>query len=207
MAGMSKAELVTDLKASLQDAASLFTAHDADFERHLDQAALDLPRVRPRVVPGELTLQPGQNAYPAPADFVAMAEPFWGRRERHRRQPWENGWPGRLPRAKALVVSGTAHLWLDPAPSAAQLSALGATYTYTYFTAHALGVTEAGTTVRPADRGLLLLRAQAEAMKELAMRNHSKRVALRDGVSSGPRNGTPAALHAQLLRAFERGAA
>ena len=52
-------------------------------------------------------------------------------------------------------------------------------------------------------RSLLLLRAQAEACRELALRNVSKPVTMRDAVGSQPRNGTPSALYQMLLTEFE----
>ncbi len=69
-----------------------------------------------------------------------------------------------------------------------------------------MATTDSDTTVPDEHRGLLLLRAQAEAMQELAARNIAKPVQLRDGQGGAPRNGVPAALHAQLMDAFERGA-
>lgn len=202
---MDRGTLIDQLQDSLHDSASVFSPGGGlDFERFLDRAADDLGRVRPRVVKAELSLEAGQNAYLAPADFAAVAEVFWGRRERRERQPWDSDWPGRLPRARELSVSGTRYLWLDPAPTAAQISALGASWEYTYFATHAIGDTEAETTVRDGDVGLLLLRAQAEAMKELALRNMHKPVSLRDGLSGAPRNGHPAALYEQLMKDFER---
>jgi hypothetical protein len=65
-----------------------------------------------------------------------------------------------------------------------------------------LGDNAADTTVTAADRGLLLLRAQVEAMRELSVRAAAKPVQLRDGLSGVARNSTPAALHEVLLRVF-----
>ena len=61
----------------------------------------------------------------------------------------------------------------------------------------------AQTTVPEHSRSLLLLRAQAEACRELALRNVSKPVTMRDAVGSQPRNGTPSALYQMLLAEFE----
>jgi hypothetical protein len=101
------------------------------------------------------------------------------------------------------VAAGSYKLSLEPSPSAAQIAVLGSDFRYYYFARHLIDVADAAkTTVLASERHLLLLRAQAEAMREMAMRNIAKPVALRDGISSGPRNGTPAALHAALLAEF-----
>jgi hypothetical protein len=78
----------------------------------------------------------------------------------------------------------------------------GSVFTFYYFGQHSLGVAAEDTTIAAADRGLLLLRAQAEAMLELSLRNVAKPVQLRDGLSGTPRNSTPRALFDALLTAF-----
>jgi hypothetical protein len=84
---------------------------------------------------------------------------------------------------------------------------LGSEFRYYYFALHSIGAAAADTTVKASDRGLLLLRAQAEAMKEMAMRNIKKPVQMRDGLASAPRNGTPASLFQALMDQFEKEAA
>lgn len=202
---MSKADLITDLKASLLDAATVFKAPaDADFVRHLEHAALDLGRKRPRTLVGEVTLVADTPNYPVPADLLQIKLPLWGSAERRQRNPWARDWPGQLPRATVVNVAGGQELWLDPAPTTAQIAQLGTAYKFFYFAGHQIADAANDTTVQPVDRGLLLLRAQAEAMKELAARNMHKPVQLRDGMSGTPRNATPAALYAQLMEEFER---
>jgi hypothetical protein len=202
MAGtMSKADLVADLKASLQDAANIFTAEaDADFERHLLAAALDMARKRPRTLLGTLTLVAEQFNYAAPADFHAFKSYLWGL---NRAKPWEANYPGRLPDVRSAVNGSTRELHFLPAPTGAQIAALGSDFKYYYYAAHSIGATAAETTIQAADRGLLLLRAQAEAMKEMAMRNIGKPVSMRDGLNNGPRNGTPSYLFETLMNQFE----
>lgn len=204
MAGtMTRADLVADLKASLQDAAKVFTvAADADFSRHLDAAALDMGRVRPRTMLGTITLVADQYNYTAPADLLSYKSDLWGIPGR-RINPWETTYPGRLPDVRAAVSGTTRELHFLPAPTTAQITALGAAFKFYYFAAHLIGAAAVDTTLHAGDRGLLLLRAQAEAMKELAMRNITKPVSLRDGLSQGPRNGTPGYLFEQLMKLFE----
>lgn len=208
MSTLTLTALVADLKASLQDSAVRFTAAaDGDFKRHLAMAASDLGRVRPRTLKGSLSLVAGQAAYSAPDDLDTPRHSTWGDQFRAAHKPWDASYPGTPPRLSIAEEGGTFKLWLAPAPTAAQIAAFGSDYPYFYLARHALSDTPGATTVPDADRGLLLLRAQAEAMKELAVRNISKPVQLRDGLQSAPKNGTPAALYAQLMDDFERLAA
>lgn len=204
MAGtLSRADLVADLKASLQDAAKIFTAaSDADFIRHLDVAALEMGRVRPRTLLGSVTLVADQFSYSAPADLLSYKSDLWGIPAK-RIPAWDKSYPGRLPDIRVAVNGALRELHFLPAPTAAQITVLGAAFKFYYFAAHAIGTAAADTTIQAGDRGLLLLRAQAESMKEMAMRNIGKPVSMRDGLSQGTRNGTPQYLFEQLLKMFE----
>jgi len=201
---MSQADLVADLKAVLNDAAGKFTAAaDADFIRHMDIAALDVARVRPRRIMGSLTLVADQPNYAAPADLLRPMNPYWGDNEKAARKPWDSNWPGSLPSLRLVENSGARELWLDPAPTASQITDLGSTYRYSYHAAHAVGALAADTTVQPGDRALLLIRAAAQALQELANKDVSKPVQLGNaGVGSMPKNGTPGALAEQLMKLF-----
>lgn len=202
---MSSADLVADLKASLHDAAGVFTAaNDADFVRHLKVAAVDLGSRRPLVKSGTLTLVADTDSYDAPADLATFIAERWsaGRMP----QPWESTWPGAAPRQSITGSGATRKIVFTPAPTVAQISVLGSSFAYDYRAAHSIGTAAADTTVAEADRGLLILRAQAEAMREVAIRNAHKPVQLRDGLSGTPRNGTPAALYQSLLTEFREAA-
>lgn len=202
MASMARAALVADLKASLLDAAKAFAApDDADFLRHLDKAADALALRRPRTLVASLALVADQPNYPAPADLWQYKSTSWG--AGYRGNPWDRTWPGRLPQVR--VIDG--ELWLMPAPSSHQIAMLGATFSFFYYALHVVAVDEAETTVNPGDRNLLLLRAQAEAMRELAMRDTVRSASVRDGFSGQMRTNTPAALAEMFLAEFERGAA
>ena len=134
---MSQGDLVADLKAYLNDAASKFTAaSDADFIRHLDVAASDMGRVRKRTRIGTLTLVAGQMTYPAPTDIRQPKFPLWGQNELRERKPWLSNWPGKLPRLSLIDGDGGDELALDPAPTAQQISDLGSEYKYYYFADH-----------------------------------------------------------------------
>jgi hypothetical protein len=203
MAGtMSRSDLVADLKVSLHDIASIFKAeNDADFIRMLDASALDMGRVRPNTLLGSINLVADQDSYDAPVGMIDYKSTVWGM---NAAQPWEAGYPGRLPRVVMATVAGVRKICFKPAPVAQQISALGAEYKFYYLAGHSIAEDAANTTIQPVDRGLLLIRAQAEACKEMSIRNINKSVQLRDGVSQGPRNGTPAYLFETLMNDFER---
>jgi hypothetical protein len=205
MAGsMSRQDLAADFRSSLQDSAEVFEtdAEGTQFLRLLDLAASDLARIVPRRRWGGVMLVADQATYAAPADLLDVGAPYWGLTPRTRLQPWEAGYPAQMP--QLIFLAGDRLLQLSPAPSASDIAALGADYRFTYYARHVLSDIAANTTVLEGDRGKLLLRAQAEAMKELAIRNIKKPVQMRDGVTSAPRNGTPAALWQALMDEFDR---
>lgn len=204
MAGsMSQADLVADLKASLFDSASVLADEgDATLQRLLAQALPDMQLKRPRTKLGTVALTAGVAAYAiAESDFAALKFDLWRDTEKMGK-PWQPTWPGPLPGISA-GWNGTAwELRFDPAPTQLQIDVLGATCRFYFFAAHVIGAAAEDTTINPQDRGLLLLRAQAEAMLAIAVRNVAKPVRLQDGLSGMPRNSTPAALHETLLRQF-----
>jgi hypothetical protein len=202
---MSQADLVADLKSSLQDVADVFTAsNDADFVRHIERAAHDLIRVHPHVLAGTLTLTADLGTYPAPPDLVRVHRTRWA--DSYRGQQWDRDWPGPFPRVSVVRNGANKLLFLTPAPNARQIAVLGQTFPYDYCAHHLIGENAVDTTVDTADRSLLLLRAQAEAMKELALRNLAKPVSLGPpgaSVGSMPKNGSPAGLYELLMSEFQ----
>lgn len=207
MAGtMALVDLVADLKASLHDAAEVFDEPaDADFVRLLNVAALDFARLRPRTLIGSVTLSAGVAEYAAPVDFHHYKSDLWVDHARIGK-PWEKTWTGRLP-SVSLAENGAGRcLLFSPAPTVAQIARFGSEFRYLYFARHQLG-TEAETSIHAADRGLLMLRGQVEAMRELAMRNITKPMQVRDGLNSSPRNGMPSYLYGVLLEEFNKAAA
>ncbi|MFN3303047.1 MAG: hypothetical protein ACK44A_04930 [Roseateles sp.] len=200
---MSMADLVADLKASVHDAASSFKSAD-DWPRLLRTAALAMVCKRPRTLLGSLTLTAGVDAYLLPtelqASFARYKTHAWASGSI---KPWCPGYPGAVPRVSVEGQAGSWQLVFDPAPTAAQIAAWGSSFRFWYFGAHVLADDAAQTTLAATDRGLLLLRAQAEAMRELAMNGVNKAVQMRDGFSGATRNSTPAALFEVLLREWE----
>lgn len=203
MAGsMSQEDLVADLQRSLHDAAGAFNAAaDGDWLRLLAVALAAMATKRPRTLLGSVMLQADVDVYPISLpDFAQYKTHQWGSRPP---MPWEPSYPGPLPRVSAAGSGDTWQLVFDPAPTPKHLWAYGSTFRFWYFGRHSIGLDAADSTVAQADRPLLLLRAQAEAMRELSMRNINKPVQVRDGFSGQPRNSTPASLYAQLLAEFE----
>jgi hypothetical protein len=203
MAGsMSRADLVADLTASLHDAAEVFVAPD-DMARLLDVAALDFSRHRQRTLLGTMTVEVGRMDYPAPANLYLFKSSLWGIAPVPRAKPWERQWPGPMPDVRLVDGVSGRELHLAPVPTQLQLMTLGSEFRYYYFGNQMIGDAATDTTLADGDRFLLLLRAQAEAMRELSMRNIKKPVQMRDGLHSAPRNMTPAALHIELMREWE----
>lgn len=198
---MGRAALVADLKASLMDAGKVFKPED--FDRMLDTAAGDMHLVRPRVKQATLTLAAGVSEYPAPADLLSVQSLAWGRASVA--QPWEPNHPGPLPRLRTLGSGAAATLLLTPAPTGRQIALLGATCPYLYIATDVIGETPAETTIAADARGLLLLRAQAEAMLMLAQRDSVRPVQTAAGGGSQTKTGMPAALWQDFLAAFLKG--
>lgn len=206
MAGtMSQADLVADLKRSLHDGATVFdAAADADFIRFLTQALPDMGWKRPVTKLGQITLTADEPRYSLAAltDFANYKTYVWDKPSAYP-NVWEPGYPGAVPRVVGSRDGATSWLAFDPPPSARHIALRGDTFKFYYFALHVMGALAADTTVAPLDRGLLLLRAQAEAMLEMTLRNMGKPVQLRDGLSGTPRNSTPAALYEALLKLFQ----
>lgn len=205
MPDMSEASLVADLKASLQDAAKVFTgAADADFKRHLVTAALDFGRKRRRTLIGSIALVADQARYAVPDKFLGFKSSLWGISPIASPKPWERTYPGRLPDVRVVEDAGIRKLELTPAPTPFQINVLGSDFRFYYYAGHEVAAAAAATTIFDGERGILILRAQAEACRELSMRNVAKPVTLRDGITSTPKNGTPAYLYSALMEEYER---
>ncbi|MCW8830667.1 MAG: hypothetical protein OQK32_04000 [Gammaproteobacteria bacterium] len=206
---MSQADLIADLKGILNDAQDKFkAADDADFIRHLDVAARDMGRVRRRTRIGTIVLVADQPNYAAPADILFPKYPIWGLQQRNNRKPWQSNYPGRAPTMQLIDGESSEEIYLQPAPSAAAITDLGSEFKYYYFAFHTIGDAAEDTTIKLADRDLLLLRATAQAMTELAHHNVTKPIKMGgQGIGLMPKNGTPSALAKDLMDLFERMAA
>lgn len=199
--------VVAAFKASLGAAAGQFRAvSDGDFVRMLQLALVDMQAKRPITRPGEVELFPYQPSYLLAAanfaDFAAFKTHLWAD-PAQTPKPWDACWPGAVPRVAAQRDGTDWYLELSPAPTPRQLAVWGSTLKFWYFARHVLSETPGESTVNDNDLGLLLLRAQAEAMRELAMANVVKTTQMRDGYSGTPRNGTPTALFELLMNEFK----
>lgn len=202
--GLTLADVLPDYKASLNDAATTFRGIDADaeadFKRHLRTALVAVSREkRQRTCLGEFTVTAEVADYPAPDAVLMPKLQAWSTR-------YVPAWDAPnepLPTIRLVEVADARTLVLSPAPSARQIACYGSTFRYYYLALHQL-TDDAGTsTLQSSDLPLLILRAQVEAMRELAFRGYGKPVTLRAGSGAAgsmmTRNQTPAALYDLLL--------
>jgi len=200
---LSKADLLDDLRVLISDVADYC---EGSLETFLMAAISDFTRIRPRTLRAGVSLEADQANYIAPNDMYAFKVCEWGMASRQRLKPWEPGYPRSLPRVTVLDTQPKT-LLLDPPPTAEQLSALGSQCFFYYYAKHELGDNAEGTTVQEVDRDLLLLRAQVEALRFMAVRATGKTVSAKAIVSGQPRAGHPAELAKMLMAEFERRAA
>ena len=202
MPNVAITDLVSDLKDSLHSSAEFFNGTDADadadFKRHIDVAQRDLSAARPRIKVAELALQADVGDYAnVPADLLETRSPLWGASKGIK--PWDPGHPGTMPRLTILEDADGKKLNIAPAPTTDQIRVLGSTFRY-YYTA-SLAVDADNLSLSGEQRDLLLLRAQAEAMRELAMQNANRPVQTRTSLAQSS-NSTPGALHDGLMREY-----
>lgn len=195
-------ELRDRLKNSLHDSARPFD--DPDLERHIQISltAMALQK-RPLRKSASITLVANQAEYEAPADLGRLNRLIW-QNERFR-QPWEADYPGPAPTIQLLRADTGNVIRLNPPPSQQQVNALNGTVLLLYSAKHTID-SDTVTTLDEADEDLVILRAQAEACRELALRGITQPVTIRDGSMSQPRNMTPRALYAALLEEWKAAA-
>lgn len=193
-----RTEFLSRYKKSLLDSVRAFS--DADLERHVDIALQALSLIKPKLSATVLTLVGGRSLYPCPANLLAFQACFWGRANKAAVQPWDDGYVGKLPEWSVTHnEAGERFLRANPPPSFRQLSYIGSYAEIEYRAAwdwEDVGIGGMG--------HVLMLRAQAEAMRELAAKNATTAYNIREGISATPKNGTPAYLYEQLLQEFER---
>ena len=197
---MNRTDLLKAYSESLLDSQRAFKA--VDFERHMDTALRELAQFRPRRVLAELNAMPMQREYECPVDLIQVLATHFGRAEKAQRQPWDAGYPTqRLPDVTVQYrADGSRYLQVFPAPSYQLMVQIGAVVGYEYSAAHI--VTEEVCTLTEVDVQLAILRAQAEAMRELAMRNSTQPTQIKDSLTNTPANGTPSYLYTLLMNEF-----
>lgn len=203
MPDMSLSDLAEQLRVTFGECSSKFEPHQ--FEAMLVIAANDLARYKPTERRGRLLLIADQRDYAAPADMLMPRRHSWGRVERGQLNPWDVAYPKRLPTFTKLRIDGVDSIEIDPPPTAAQIAALGEAFDYTYSVSHTLSDEPSETTVPASQRDLLLLRALAEGMRQLAARGVSTPVSLGAGGNNRPKNGAPASLADQFMDDFIAG--
>jgi hypothetical protein len=193
-------DLVDEHKAQLgSKVAGRFTAaDDADFVRHLQNAATRLASKCLRWVSGTLSLTAAVADYPAPLDLLGAPTTDWGRQ--HFRQPWDDDYLGHSPLLLPVTVADEPMLRLVPGPTSAQIAAWGDTLTYRYLASHQ--ITAELVTFGDLQRPLVLLAALIEAMRELA--TDTTVVQLQKGLAGLPTAGTPAYLYEKLRLELEQ---
>ncbi|MCR8922657.1 hypothetical protein NO559_07735 [Dasania sp. GY-MA-18] len=202
---MTKTQLVADLRLALSDAESFFSTADANqtedvFWRMLTIAASDMHRARPRTLSGSLALIAGVASYPAPADLEDFKLSNWGMDARARYNPWDGAYPRRLPTVTVIGDSNGKTLELSFAPTSPMITVLGATYGFFYYGQHTLP-DDGSSSINESDRELLILRATAEAMKQLAIKRLKTAVSVKPGVGRD-RQGSPAEIYQNLMIEF-----
>lgn len=214
--GMTLNDVVDDYQASLNDAAGVFGDNttsptlSSNLSRHLLTAAraLSADGKRPRVVTLSLAIVAGTSQYDGvPSDLIAPRATLWGMDGRH---AWDAP-SGPMPSVHVVGPyddtidqdsDGKVFL-LSPPPTAPQICAYGSAFVFTYLAAHVLTV-DSGT-LDFADEWLLILRAQVEAMREMAFRNIHKPVSLRNASGGGTSsNMQPSALYERLLEEYRQ---
>ena len=199
-ATMSLEQLTESLKTSLMDSAGLFLD---ELPQLLTIAAEDLARVRRRTLVGSIQLRPGKDIYLAPEDLMDYKLSIWGQQQRKTMKPWQPKYPRQLP--DVSVIDGSPkYLVLSFIPTGGQIDLMGSEFRFFYFSNHHIDEDGSKTTVSESERNLLLLRAQAEAMKWLSMRNVDKTVSAKHAISGASKGGVPAALYRILLEDWER---
>ena len=197
---MNRPDLLKAYSDSLLDSQRAFKADD--FGRHMDTALRDLAQVSPRNVLAQLNVLPMQRECECPPDLIRVIATHYGRAEKMQRQPWDVAYPAhRLPDVMVRYrADGSRYLQVSPPPSYEMMTQLGAVVEYEYSAKHIL--TDEHNSLTPVLEQLLVLRAQAEAMRELAMRNSTQPTQIKDSLTNTPANGTPSYLYTLLMNDF-----
>lgn len=190
---MTRAEILAQYCASLGEVEQQFQVpNHGDYLRHLNTALPAMTHKRPLLKRATLTLVADEPYYTAdlPLDIDSVHSIVWPS------GPSTYNYPA----PRLLYQPG--FITVSPTPSTT-LVACFPTVSYQYYAKHS--ILADSTTLRDNDVPLLILRAQAEAMRELAMRSHQKPVSLRGGSGGGAlSNMQPSALYEMLLAEFQR---
>jgi len=204
---MKLADIVATFVQSLGSAGNFL---DGQYDGILNAAVLDYSRSKPLQEIGLLTLEAGKSVYDAPANLDGIKHHDWGRANRRRRDPW-NSRVVKIPDVKIIPGENGQRPYriaLSYAPTAEEIGICGSSFQYFYTAVHLVSDLDPGTvgatTVPAADRDILIVRMQAEAMLQLSL-NRTGKVAIADPKTKGQnRAGTPKDLHQYLMDEFNR---
>lgn len=196
---MMRKEIVAQYSASLLDSKRAF--NDTAIQRHIDIALKALSEIRPQLKVTVLNIAAGHSLYPCPTDLIRIHKCNWGKDARSFQRPWDDHYIGSLPYWRICRNDkGERLLIAEPAPTVIQERVIGSRGELVYTAAHVL--TDDECSLNDEEIGLLILRAQVEAMREISMKNSTQAYQLREGISSTPMNGTPGYLYIKLSDEF-----
>ncbi|SIO94657.1 hypothetical protein [Vibrio spartinae] len=196
---MQLTTLIEQLKSALMDSAELVR----NMEQQIIQIALsDFSRYRPAVKVATFSLMTNQFLYPAPAHIMRIRTVLYGKQQRS--QPcWSAGYPRHLPKLSLVEGDdGNRLIQISRFPDDSVLMRCGREVSYTYYANRV--IENEAISVPSEDEALLLLRCIAEAVKYIAVHQLNKTVSVRNSIGGEAKNGTPAAVHEQLMSQFER---
>ncbi|MEI8634722.1 hypothetical protein P4S72_27155 [Vibrio sp. PP-XX7] len=199
VAEMQIATLTEQLQTALMDSAELVRG----IERQLIEVALsDFNRYRPAVRVATFSLMTNWLSYLAPTGIIRIRTVFYGQQQRS--QPcWSHGYPRRLPRLSLVDgEDGQRRIQLSHFPDESVLMYCGRDVSYTYYANRV--IENDAVTIQTEDQALLLLRCLAEAVKYIMIHQLNKTVSVRNSIGGEAKNGTPAAVHEQLMNQFEK---
>jgi hypothetical protein len=195
-------EVLANYKSSLLDSASVFK--DDQLTRHLKTALLEYSKYKPLIKDGSFNLIANIKVYPAPVDLFEVIETFWAREQRKTMPVWSPIYPENLPRLNLYQREQGYELVLSRAVTESEISLYGQAYEFTYKASQILGDDLTKNTLLESAIPIVLIRAQAEAAREMALRNIHKPVSLNTPVGGVPSNGTPMGIYQALMIEFEK---
>lgn len=194
---MQISTLTERLKNALMDSAELISGVE---QQVIEIALADYSRYRPQKKLGTFSLMTGQMLYLAPADLMQLRTVLYGQSQRAK-NPWESGYPRSLPRL-TVVEDDQDKKWLQLShfPADSVVMSCGRDFSYTYYAARK--ISGDSFSIDAQDEPLLLLRCLAEAVKYIMVHQLNKTVSVRNSIGGEAKNGTPAAVHQQLMNQF-----
>lgn len=194
---MNRADIIEELRAIVTT--DRHTWAGGAFERALKVALNAFNVDYPCTATARLILIANKPTYLLPADLVRYLGTYWG--EHPRFKPWDEAYPGPLPRIYQQRNQLAPYLVFSPAPTCQQLAAHGDRFEYWYSIAHVLTDSECTIPVQEYDR--FITRALAALMRDLIAANVTEPVQLHHALGSIPNSATPLAAFGALMQAYK----